>query len=74
MAHLDVTVTQQLELTFHQRHAVATLMRYALFDQQLVVLGKEGGVGAQVGDHRFGIELDGLLGYNLADRSWRLLA
>ncbi|MNS92498.1 hypothetical protein D3C72_1266400 [compost metagenome] len=65
VAHLDVAVAQQLELALHQRHAVATLVRDALFDQQLVVLGEEGGVGAQVGDHRFGIELGGLLGYNL---------
>ena len=53
------------ELALDQRHAVTTLVRNTLFDQQLVVLAEEGRVGAQVGDHRLGIELGGLLGTTL---------
>ncbi len=55
MAHLDVALTQQLDLTLHQRHRGARLMGNAQLRDQLVVVDEEFRVGAQVGGDCFGV-------------------
>jgi len=55
MAHLDVALAQQLDLTLHQRHRGAWLMRNAQLGDQLVVIDEEFRVGAQVGGDGFGV-------------------